>query len=164
MVFRLLKNKWKVVAYNHGVEKVAEVVKKGATGVTDIKDLVFKLSTPRVVWIMVSHQAVGEVIDELFPLLKKGDLIIDGGNSPYRESIECSKKLAKRGIGFLDIGVFGGPGGALNGSCVIVDGKKELYEKLEKDGFFADTCVERGYGYMGASGAGHFVKMVHNRI
>lgn len=115
MVFRLLKNKWKVVAYNRSVDKVTEVTKKGVIGVTDIKDVVSNLSTPRIVWVMVSHQAVHEVINELLPLLKKGDLVIDGGNSPYRESIERSKKLAKKGIEFLDIGVSGGPGGALRG-------------------------------------------------
>jgi len=164
MVFRLLKNKWKVVAYNRSPEKVEEVVRRGAVGVTNIKDIISNLSTPRVVWVMVSHQAVGEVIEELVPLLKKGDIIIDGGNSPYRESIERSKQLAKKGIGFLDIGVSGGPGGALKGACMMVGGQKELYDKFSKSGFFTHTCVINGYGYMGNSGAGHFVKMVHNGI
>jgi len=164
MVFRLLKKGWKIVAYNRDKEKVREVIEKGGIGTSSIKEMVSKLSVPRTVWVMVSHQAVDEVIDELAPMLDKGDLIIDGGNSPYHESIKRSKKLAKKGIEFLDIGVSGGPGGALNGACMMVGGKKELYDSLDKSGFFIDTCVEQGYGYMGKSGAGHFVKMVHNGI
>ncbi len=164
MVLGLLLKKWGIVAYNRNLEKVKEVVEQGAVGTSSIKELVSKLSAPRVVWVMVSHQAVGEIIDELAPLLHKGDLIIDGGNSPYQDSRKRSKELSKKGIEFLDIGVSGGPGGALQGACMMVGGKKELYEKLNKSGFFADTCVEKGYGYMGGSGSGHFVKMVHNGV
>lgn len=164
MVFRLLQKKWKVVAFDHGKEKISEIEKKGGVGASDIKELVKKLSTPRVIWLMVPHKIVEEVLSELVPLLKKGDLIIDGGNSPYRESIRRAGELGKKKIKFLDIGVSGGPSGALNGACMMVGGKKELYDKLNDSGFFKDTCVAKGFGYMGKSGSGHFVKMVHNGI
>jgi|SRR3989344_1145639 len=164
MVFRLLGSGWKIVAYNRTQAVVKEVVEKGVIGVTDLKELVAKLSVPKTVWVMVSHQAVDEVINELVPLLQKGDLIIDGGNSPYRDSIRRSQELILKGIEFLDIGVSGGPGGALNGACMMVGGKKELYDKFNDSGFFIDTCKPAGWGYMGLSGAGHFVKMVHNGI
>ncbi|HEV7702390.1 MAG TPA: decarboxylating 6-phosphogluconate dehydrogenase [Candidatus Paceibacterota bacterium] len=164
MVFRLLDRGWKIVAYNRDAGKVKEVTEKGSLGASSISELVSQLSSPRVVWIMVSHEAVDEVLGELVPLLDKGDIIIDGGNSPYQETIRRSKELKFKGIEFLDIGVSGGPGGALNGACMMVGGKKELYDRLETLGFFKDTCLSNGWGYMGAHGAGHFVKMVHNGI
>lgn len=164
MVFRLLQSGWKIVAYNRTTKSVEEVEQKGAMGVSSIKEMIYKLSAPRIVWLMVAHQAVDEVINELVPLLAKGDLIIDGGNSQYQESIRRAKELNDKGIEFLDIGVSGGPGGALNGACMMAGGKKELYDKLDSAGFFKDTCLSDGWGHMGPSGAGHFVKMVHNGI
>jgi 6-phosphogluconate dehydrogenase len=164
MVFRLLDAGWNIVAYNRSPESVKEVESKGAVGTSNIKELVSKLSTPRVVWVMVSHQAVDEVINELAPMLEKGDLIIDGGNSPYQESMRRAKELNAKGIEFLDIGVSGGPGGSLNGACMMVGGKKGLYDSLNESGFFKDTCKPEGWGHFGPSGAGHFVKMVHNGI
>lgn len=164
MVFRLLEHGWSVIAYNRTAESVKEMEAEGAIGASSISELVSKLSIPRVVWIMVTHRAVDEVIKELVPLLEKGDLIIDGGNSPYQETIRRAKELAGKGIDFLDIGVSGGPGGALNGACMMVGGPKGLYDRLESAGFFKDTCLPDGFGHMGSSGAGHFVKMVHNGI
>lgn len=164
MVFRLLENGWDIVAYNRTRDVLKEVEDKGAKGAQEIRELISKIETPRIIWVMVAHSAVDEVINEVIPFLQKGDLIIDGGNSPYRETIRRSKELKEKGIEFLDIGVSGGPGGARNGACMMVGGKKELYEELEEMGFFRDTCLENGFGYMGESGAGHFVKMVHNGI
>jgi 6-phosphogluconate dehydrogenase len=164
MVFRLLDKGWKVVAYNRSAPAVDEVVAKGATGAKNIEELVLKLSAPRTIFIMISHQAVGDILNELAPLLTNGDLIIDGGNSPYQDSMRREKELNQIGIEFLDIGVSGGPGGSRTGACMMVGGKKELYDKLDSAGFFSDTCVPQGFGLMGPSGAGHFVKMVHNGI
>jgi len=164
MVLRLLDAGWNIVAYNRSPESVKEVEEKGAVGTFSVKELISKLSVPRVVWVMVSHQAVDEMISEIVPLLEKGDLIIDGGNSPYQESMRRAKDLNAKGIEFLDIGVSGGPGGSLNGACMMVGGKKELYDRLEESGFFKDTCKPEGWGHFGVSGAGHFVKMVHNGI
>jgi 6-phosphogluconate dehydrogenase len=164
MVFRLLKHGWDVVAYNRTPESVQEVVENGATGASSIAELVSKISSPRTVWLMVAHQAVDEVINELAPLLDKGDLIIDGGNSPYQETMRRSVELSAQGIEFLDIGVSGGPGGALDGACMMAGGPRKLYDKLNDSGFFKDTCLPEGFGHMGPAGAGHFVKMVHNGI
>ncbi len=164
MVLRLLSKGWKVTVYNRTIEKTKEVVESGAIGTASIGELVSKLSTPRVVWLMVAHQAVDEVLSELTPYLEKGDTIIDGGNSLYLETMRRAKELENLGIKFMDIGVSGGPSGARNGACMMTGGEKELYDELEKTGFFADTCVPEGWGYVGPSGAGHFVKMVHNGI
>lgn len=164
MVVRLKEHGWDIVAYDTAKENVAEVEQVGARASSSIQDLVSKLSTPRVVWVMVPHQAVGAVLSEITPFLEKGDVVIDGGNSPYQESIRRGKELAAQGIEFLDIGVSGGPGGSKNGACMMVGGEKKLFDMLDEAGFFKDTCVPEGWGYMGASGAGHYVKMVHNGI
>lgn len=164
MVFRLLDHDWKVVAYNRTQKALEEVVEKGAESSDSMQEMVSKLSLPRMVFIMVSHQAVDEVLNEIVPLLGKGDVIIDGANSPYQETIRRGLELEQKGIRFLDVGVSGGPGGALNGACMMVGGKKELYDQLESSHFFKDTCLPLGFGYMGPSGAGHFIKMVHNGI
>lgn len=164
MVLRLLGKGWQVVAYNRTQDAVKDVVEKGAAGAESLEELVSKLSAPRTVWVMVSHQAMDEVLNELVPLLDKGDMIIDGGNSPYQETMRRAGELEQKGIRFLDVGVSGGPGGALNGACMMAGGKKELYDEFASTGFFTDTCVPDGFGYMGLSGAGHFVKMVHNGI
>jgi 6-phosphogluconate dehydrogenase len=164
MVFRLLDKGWKVVAYNRSPSPVEEVAEKGAVGVKSMKELVGELHAPRTIFIMISHQAVDDILTELVPLLDKGDLVIDGGNSPYQDSLRREKELNSQSIEFLDIGVSGGPGGSRSGACMMVGGKKELFDKLVSIGFFADTCIEKGFGLMGSSGAGHFVKMIHNGI
>ncbi len=164
MVFRLLESGWSVFAYNRSKPSVDEVVEKGATGMSTIAKVVSALSAPRVVWLMIPHMNVDEVMAELIPLLVIGDTIIDGGNSPYLETIRRSKELSEKGIEFMDIGVSGGPGGARNGACMMVGGKKKLFDVLEDAEFFKDTCLPLGWGLMGPHGAGHFVKMVHNGI
>ena len=164
MVLRLLESDWRVVAFNRSPESVQEVVKFGGVGAGTIAELISKLESPKLVWLMVPHGNVDAVLNEVVPLLSKGDTIIDGGNSPYLETIRRSKELTEKGINFLDIGVSGGPGGARNGACMMAGGQKEFYQKLEGVGFFKDTCTSGGFGYMGPHGAGHFVKMVHNGI
>lgn len=164
MTARLLEHSWNVVAYDTTKENMEEVVAQGALGASGLADMVSQLSAPRVVWVMVPHGVVDSVLNELVPLLGKGDLVIDGGNSPYWESRRRGEELAEKGIDFLDIGVSGGPGGSRNGACMMVGGRKDLYEKLNSAGFLEDTCVRNGWGYMGKSGAGHYVKMIHNGI
>lgn len=136
--------------------------KAGLRGAYSLKELVEALQKPRAIWLMLPHKAVDEVLSELMPFLSSGDTVIDGGNSPYKESIRREKELARKGIGFLDVGVSGGPEGARNGACLMVGGKKELYQKHEQ--LFKDLAIPGSFGYMGKSGAGHFVKMVHNGI
>ena len=128
-----------------------------------LKKLVKNLSRPRIAWLMVpSGKPVDEVINGLVKFLEKGDIIIDGGNSFYKDSVKKAKKLAKKGIEFLDVGVSGGPEGARKGACLMIGGKKEIFEKLGH--LFRDLAQKEGFQYVGKSGAGHFVKMVHNGI
>src|SRR3989338_3051938 len=162
MVLRLLEKGYEVVAFDPNAEAVKKISAGGAKGADSIAELVSLLPAPRTVWVMVPHQAVDGVLVEVASLLASGDTIIEGGNSPYKESIRRAKEIEAKDIGFLDAGVSGGPGGARNGACVMVGGRKELFDKYEK--LFRDISVENGYGYMGKSGAGHFVKMTHNGI
>lgn len=166
MVLRLLKKNHKVVACNRDPDPVKEAAKAGAETAFSCSELAKHLKPPRLVWIMVpAGKPVDDVIfgkGSLVRFLEKGDTVIDGGNSFYKDSIERSKKLKVRGINFLDAGVSGGPGGAKNGASIMVGGEEQIYKKFEA--LFKDLAVESGYGYMGDSGSGHFVKMVHNGI
>jgi 6-phosphogluconate dehydrogenase len=162
MVLRLLEHGWKIAAYDPIVENVREVEEKGARGTGSLKALIEKTETSRLLWLMVPHQRVDDVLKTVTPLLNKGDTIIDGGNSNYKESIRRYRELKEKGLGFLDVGVSGGPQGVREGACVMVGGEKGLFEKHEV--LFKDMAAPDAYGYMGRSGAGHFVKMVHNGI
>lgn len=162
MVELLLDKGHKVVAYNRTAGPVQKIAQRGAQPADSIQALVAALTPPRLVWLMVPHQAVDDVLQEIVPLLTKNDVVIDGGNSPYRETIRRAADLEKNGIDFLDAGISGGPGGARTGACIMIGGKKEVFLKHEQ--LFRDLSVEKGYAYFGTSGAGHFVKMVHNGI
>ena len=162
MVERLLEKGHEVAAFDRNADAVKAARNMGAHPADTLAALVASLPSPRLVWIMVPHQAVDAVLKELTPLLKKGDVVVDGGNSPYKESIRRAKELEVKGINFLDAGVSGGPAGARNGACIMVGGNKEVFQKFES--LFRDLSVPDGYGYMGRTGAGHFVKMVHNGI
>jgi len=162
MVERLLEKDHLVVAFDRNIHVVKEIKNNGAQAADSLASLVDSLSQPRLVWIMVPYQAVDSVVSEIAPLLTKGDVVIDGGNSPYKESIRRAQELEARGIDFLDAGVSGGPAGARSGACIMVGGKKEVYQKCEA--LFQDLAVPGGVAYLGRSGAGHFVKMVHNGI
>lgn len=162
MVARLLEKKYKVVVFDKNKNASGSIAGHGAKAADSLKSLAVSLDTPRLVWIMVPYRAVDPVIRELAPLLHTGDTVIDGGNSPYKESMRRARELETDGIGFLDAGVSGGPSGARTGACVMVGGKKEVFRKHET--LFRDISCRGGYGYVGKSGAGHFVKMVHNGI
>lgn len=111
---------------------------------------------------MVPHQVVDDVLEEITPALAEGDIVIDGGNSFFKDSIRRAEELAKHGVRYMDVGVSGGPGGARSGAAFMVGGEQKAYKELI--GLFSDLAVAGGYDYMGTSGAGHFVKMVHNGI
>lgn len=162
MVENLLEKGWRVVAYNRTPAAVEEVTRVGAEGARTIDEMISKLASPRLVWLMVPHQAVDGVLEELVPLLSEGDTVIDGGNSFYKNSIRHANELAEKGIHFLDAGTSGGPGGARHGACTMVGGEKEIFDHYEE--LFRDISVKDGYAYFGKAGAGHFVKMVHNGI
>jgi 6-phosphogluconate dehydrogenase len=162
MVELLLEKGHKVVAFDRSKAAVSDITRKGAESAGSLTALVQALAAPRLIWIMVPHQAVDAVLKELMPLLGKGDTVIDGGNSPYKESIRRGTELGTHGVDFLDAGVSGGPGGARTGACVMIGGNPGVFKRLEM--LFRDISVDKGYRYMGRSGAGHFVKMVHNGI
>lgn len=162
MVSNLLEKGWGVVAFNRTPAATDEVAREGAIPAYTLAEVVSKLASPRLVWLMVPHQAVDGVLAELVPLLNEGDTVIDGGNSFYKNSMRHADELAKKGVHFLDAGTSGGPGGAREGACTMVGGEKEIFDRYEE--LFKDISVKDGYAYFGKAGAGHFVKMVHNGI
>jgi len=164
---RLVENEWDVVGYNKTKDATKSMEKEGLRGAYSIKELVEKLNTsPRIVWLMVpAGKPVDEVLfgkDGLVNYLEKGDIIIDGGNSYYKNTIKRHKKVSKYGIHYMDCGVSGGPGGARNGACLMIGGNKKIFKKIEP--LFRDMAQENGYQFFPGVGAGHFVKMVHNGI
>lgn len=162
MVERLISHGHTVHAYDTHTDARSLAEKLGATTSDSIEELIKNTPTPRTVWVMVPHLVVDEVLDSLKKHLSKGDTIIEGGNSPFKETARRHGEFESLDINFLDAGVSGGPGGAKDGACVMVGGKKELYHTYEP--LFKDLAVADGYAYVGGGGAGHFVKMVHNGI
>ena len=158
----LIDNKHEVVAFDVNRSSVEEMKKYGAQGTSDLKELVASLEKPRVVWIMVPHAVVDSVIDEMTPLLSVGDIVIEAGNSHYKESIRRYNQLKEVGIHFMDAGTSGGMEGARNGACYMIGGDPEAWSIVEP--IFKDTAVENGFIYAGKAGSGHFLKMVHNGI
>ncbi|MCM3620346.1 decarboxylating 6-phosphogluconate dehydrogenase [Sutcliffiella horikoshii] len=158
----LIDNKHEVVAFDVNRSSVEEMKKHGAQGTSDLKELVESLEKPRIVWIMVPHAVVDSVIDEMTPLLSAGDIVIEAGNSHYKESIRRYNQLKEVGIHFMDAGTSGGMEGARNGACYMIGGDPEAWNIVES--IFKDTAVEKGYIYAGKAGSGHFLKMVHNGI
>lgn len=163
MVQRLLNNGHEIVAFALTVESVKKVEEKGAVGAGSLQDLVDKLKKPRVIWLMVpAGEATEKTISQITPLLEKGDILIDGGNSFYKDSMRRADELKKAGIFFLDAGTSGGVWGLKIGYCMMIGGDKDIFDKLEP--VFKSLAPENGYTHVGPHGAGHFVKMVHNGI
>lgn len=162
MTERLLEKGHEVVVHDRSLDAVDRLARLGARPAAAIREVASRLSSPRVVWIMVPHQAVDAVLGQLLPVLTRGDTVVDGGNSPYRESMRRAGDCAQRGLEFLDAGVSGGPQGARTGACIMIGGKQEVFRRHEA--LFRDLSVENGYAWLGPNGAGHFVKMVHNGI
>ncbi len=165
MVSRLLRGGHKVVVYDLGAEAVMAATAQGAAGSTSIQDMVGRLSPPRSVWIMVpAGQPTEESIEALASLLSTGDTILEGGNSYYKHSMQRAEKLSGRNIHYLDVGTSGGIWGLTEGYCLMVGGDKETFSRHEP--IFQTLAPGMDYGYIhaGPSGAGHFVKMVHNAI
>lgn len=160
----LMDHHHEVVAYDVNKEAVEKLSNEGATGAFTVEELVNELPpSPKVVWIMVPAGEVTEnVITELKELLSEGDIIIDGGNSNYKESVRRAQDLQEKGIYFFDVGTSGGMEGARNGACTMIGGDAEVFRTIEP--VFNDICVENGFMYAGKSGSGHFLKMVHNGV
>ncbi|MEX0877800.1 MAG: decarboxylating 6-phosphogluconate dehydrogenase, partial [Candidatus Spechtbacterales bacterium] len=154
---------WHLVGYNKLPETSKQLADEGViTYATSLKDLAAKLSTPRTIWLMVPHQAVDAVLAELVPHLSPGDTIIDGGNSFFEDSKRRAEALVKKSIQFLDVGVSGGPEGALSGACIMIGGEREVFEQHEQ--LFRDIAAPQAYQFFPGFGRGHFIKMVHNGI
>lgn len=152
-----------VVAYDKDLDLVKRLDTNCLTAANSIAELSNQLGDRKVVWIMIpSGMAVDRCIEDLLQYLNKDDIIIDGGNSNYKDSIRRYKYLLDKGIRFLDCGTSGGVNGALNGACTMVGGDKEIFEYCRT--VFEDISTENGYTYTGEAGSGHFVKMVHNGI
>ena len=180
MVRRLMRGGHQCVVFDQSQESVKNLAAEGATGATSLEEFVQKLAPPRAAWLMVPAAVVDSSIAELAPLMKSGDILIDGGNSYYIDDIRRAKDLQQRGISYLDVGTSGGVWGLERGYCQMIGGPKEVVEHLgpifkslapgrgalprtpgrEKMG----GTAEEGYLHCGPSGAGHFVKMVHNGI
>ncbi len=178
---RLMRDGHACVVYDHSGQAVAAVVKEGATGAEDLADLVRRLKPPRALWVMLpAGGPTDETVSALAELAGAGDVIIDGGNSFYRDDLRRAKGLAPRGLAYMDVGVSGGVWGLERGYCLMIGGPKAEVERL--DPIFrtlapglgdiprthraagADRRAELGYIHAGPVGAGHFVKMVHNGI
>lgn len=180
MVRRLIKGGHDCVVFDRSPDTVKALVKEKAAGATALADLVNKLEKPRAVWLMVPAAVMDQSIADLTPLLEPGDILIDGGNSYYVDDMRRAKDLVSKGIHYVDVGTSGGTWGLERGYCMMIGGESDVVQRL--DPIFATLApgigniprtpgreklggtAEQGYLHCGPSGAGHFVKMVHNGI
>ena len=162
MTLRLVGGGHEVVAVDRNVELSKELASKGATFAEGVADAISKLQAPRAVWVMVPAQVTDSVIDDVGARLSAGDVIIDGGNSNWKDSRARAERLAKRGVLFCDAGTSGGVWGLKNGYCMMVGGSPEAVAICES--IFKTLAPADGYAHVGPAGAGHYVKMVHNGI
>ena len=180
MVRRLMRDEHECVVYNRSPEPVQQLQSEGAIGADSLEDFVARLPAPRTVWLMVPAGAVDDMIASLTPLLDAGDILIDGGNSYYVDDIRRAGELAEQGIHYVDVGTSGGVWGLERGYCLMIGGEPDTVAHLDPlfaslapgigtiprtpGGAALGTTAEHGYLNCGQSGAGHFVKMVHNGI
>jgi 6-phosphogluconate dehydrogenase len=178
---RLMRNDHEVVVYDVNGDAVHQLESEGAIGTGSLEDFVSKLSKPRAAWVMVPAAFAGQTTDKLAELMESGDIVIDGGNSYYRDDVDRAERYAERGVHFVDIGTSGGVFGLERGFCLMIGGEDDIVQHL--DPIFATlapgvgsaertpgrtdanaSTAEAGYLHCGPVGAGHFVKMVHNGI
>jgi 6-phosphogluconate dehydrogenase len=180
LVRRLIRDGHRCVVYDVNPAAVTELAGEGATGATSLDDLVAKLDKPRAVWLMLPAAIVDSTLDQLVPLLEPGDAVIDGGNSYYRDDITRAKRLVAQNIHYVDCGTSGGVWGLERGYCLMIGGETEVVSRLDPifktiapgagcaeptpDRTRTDGTAPDGYLHCGPSGAGHFVKMVHNGV
>ncbi|WP_339203401.1 phosphogluconate dehydrogenase (NAD(+)-dependent, decarboxylating) [Paenibacillus sp. FSL K6-3182] len=158
-----MEHNHKTVVYDVNIDVVHKAEEEGAKGEKSIEELVQSLAAPRVIWLMVpAGELTDAVIKEVSTFLAAGDILIDGGNSNYKDTIKRAAQLAEKNIHFLDVGTSGGTSGARSGACTMIGGNKAAFESVEQ--LFRDICVEDGYLHAGESGSGHFLKMVHNGV
>jgi 6-phosphogluconate dehydrogenase len=179
LVRRLMREGHDCVVYDLDTDVVAQLEQEGATGASSLDDFVAKLSKPRATWVMVPAGYTGSTVEELAERMEAGDIIIDGGNSYYRDDIDRAKALGEKGIHFVDVGTSGGIFGLDRGFCLMIGGEAEVVQHLDPifrtiapgiegaprtPGRNGGTTADHGYLHCGPNGAGHFVKMVHNGI
>jgi 6-phosphogluconate dehydrogenase len=163
MVERLLRGGHELVVWDRSPDAIGKSVENGAHGARDLADLCARLAAPRIIWMMVPAGApVDETIAALEPHLAKGDILIDGGNSNYNDPMRRGSALAARGLEFIDCGTSGGIWGLANGYCLMVGASERAFSTCEP--IFRTLAPESGYAHVGPSGAGHYVKMIHNGI
>ena len=180
MVQRLMREGHKCVVYDRHADAVKALLSQGAVGVDSLEDFIKRLTKPRAVWLMLPATVVDEVLAQLLHLLDAGDILIDGGNSYYRDDIRRAAEARQQGVHYVDVGTSGGVAGLERGYCLMIGGDRAVIQQL--DSVFAtlapgvgsvprtpgrdkpDTRAEQGYLHCGPVGAGHFVKMVHNGI
>ncbi|HEX9373922.1 MAG TPA: decarboxylating 6-phosphogluconate dehydrogenase [Roseiflexaceae bacterium] len=163
MARRLLKGSHRVVGYDRSPAQVEALRSAGGAGATSVEDLVRQLAAPRVIWLMIpAGPPTRQQIEALAPLLAPGDIVVDGGNSNYRDSIQHAAMLAERGMRFVDVGVSGGIWGFEEGFCLMAGGDQASFAAIEP--VLKTLAPAAGYRLVGPSGAGHFVKMAHNGV
>lgn len=163
LVKNLVNNNHEVVAYDIDSRAVQEAEKLGAIPVHNLSELIETLPEQKIIWMMVPAGEVTEnLIRDLTPLLTENDIIMDGGNANYKDTMRRAADLKTKGIHFVDIGTSGGMEGAREGACTMVGGEKEVVQSIES--VFIDVSVNNGYLYTGESGSGHFLKMIHNGV
>lgn len=163
LTLNLLSHQHEVVAYDVDKSRAEELSREGAIPAASVEDAVAKLVAPRVIWLMVpAGEIVDQLVDQLSAILAPGDIVIDGGNSHYKQSVERYERLKANGIHFLDAGTSGGMEGARHGACMMIGGDREAFAHIEP--MIRDINVDKGYLYTGDAGSGHFLKMIHNGI
>lgn len=165
MTLRLIQGGHKVVGYARTAKTIDCIVEKGAIGAYSLEELVQKLTSPRAIWLMIpAGDPVDKTIQELLPTLEKGDIIIDGGNSNYKDTVRRTPMIKEKGIHFVDVGTSGGIWGLKEGYCLMIGGEKKVVEYLSPIFKTLAPDLEKGWGHIGPNGAGHLVKMIHNGI
>ncbi len=163
MIQRLINGGHDVVAFARTAATVKKAEEKGAVGAVSLREIPDKLERPRVIWSMVpAGRATEETLKTLAEILEEGDILVDGGNSFYKDSVRMAEELKEKKIDFLDVGTSGGIWGLSEGYCMMIGGEKNVFEKV--DPLIKTLAPENGYAHVGPNGAGHFVKMVHNGI
>ena len=165
MATRLVKGGHKVVGYARREETVNQAKEKGIDGAYSLKELVQKLSVPRIIWLMIpAGDPIDKTIQDISPELEEGDVIVDGGNSNYKDSIRRAALLKENKIHYVDVGTSGGIWGLTEGYSMMVGGERDVVEQLNPIFETLAPAKDKGWGHVGTNGAGHFVKMVHNGI
>jgi 6-phosphogluconate dehydrogenase len=163
MTERLVRGGHRVISYDRSAEAIQRVVDIGGVGAHSLSDFVKQLTPPRIIWMMVPSGApVDQTIEQLLPNLAAGDILIDGGNSNYKDTIRRAELLKTQGMHFVDAGTSGGVWGLELGYCMMIGGEKAIIDRLEP--IFKTLAPPDGHLHVGPNGAGHFVKMIHNGI